>query len=60
MTDHGIRWHLCSVPPTSDEFVNAQKNYYLHTIDCFGPNRCMFESSYPVERLSISYHVLWN
>ncbi len=23
-------------------------------------NRCMFESNYPVDRLSISYHVLWN
>jgi len=38
----------------------VQKEYYLHTIECFGPNRCMFESNYPVDRLSISYHVLWN
>ncbi|MBT6501088.1 MAG: amidohydrolase family protein, partial [Deltaproteobacteria bacterium] len=34
--------------------------YYLHTIDCFGPERCMFESNFPVDRCSISYHVLWN
>jgi predicted TIM-barrel fold metal-dependent hydrolase len=60
MPDNGFGWHLRSVPPTSDEFVNAQKEYYLHTIDCFGTNRCMFESNYPVDRLSISYHVLWN
>ena len=60
MPDNGFGWHLRSLPPTSDEFVNAQKRYYLHTIECFSPNRCMFESNYPVDRLSISYHVLWN
>jgi hypothetical protein len=60
MPDNGLGWHLRSVPPTSDEFVEAQKAYYLHTIECFGPNRCMFESNYPLDRLSISYHVLCN
>jgi predicted TIM-barrel fold metal-dependent hydrolase len=58
--DNGFGWHLRAVPPSSDEFVSAQKDYYLHTIDCFSPNRCMFESNFPVDRLSISYHVVWN
>ncbi|MEC9427372.1 MAG: amidohydrolase family protein, partial [Actinomycetota bacterium] len=30
------------------------------TIDCFGPDRCMFESNFPVDRLSVSYRVLFN
>ncbi len=60
MPDNGFGWHLRAVPPTSDEFVKAQKDYYLHTIECFGPNRCMFESNFPVDRLSISYPVVWN
>ena len=60
MPDNGFGWHLQSVPPTSDEFVKAQKEYYLHTIECFGPKRCMFESNFPVDRLSISYPVVWN
>ena len=47
-------------PPSSDEFVEAQKPYFMHMIECFGPERCMFESNYPVDRLSVSYHVLWN
>ena len=47
-------------PPTSDELVAAQARYYHHAIDCFGPDRCMFESNFPVDRLSISYPVLWN
>src|SRR2546421_12891034 len=33
---------------------------YLYTIDHFGPGRCMFESNFPVDRLSCSYTVLWN
>ena len=60
MPDNGFGWHERAVPPTSDEFVAAQKRYYLHTIECFGPDRCMFESNFPVDKFSISYHVLWN
>ena len=60
MPNNGFGWHLRAVPPTSDEFVNAQEKYYLHAIECFGPNRCMFESNFPVDGLSISYHVVWN
>lgn len=60
MPDNGFGWHQQETPPTSDEFVAAQKRYYLHTIECFGPDRCMFESNFPVDRLSISYQVLWN
>jgi len=60
MPDNGFGWHLRDMPPTSDEFVAAQKRYYLHTIECFGPDRCMFESNFPVDKYSISYQVLWN
>ena len=51
---------VVTCPPPSDEFVEAQARYYHHTIDCFGPERCMFESNFPVDRVSISYPVLWN
>lgn len=60
MPDNGFGWDTAARPPTSDEFVAAQARYYLHTIDCFGPERCMFESNFPVDRLSLSYRVLWN
>ena len=60
MPDNGFGWHDRDLPPTSDEFVEAQGRYYHHTISCFGAERCMFESNFPVDRLSISYHVLWN
>ena len=60
MPDNGFEWHTARRPPTSDEFVAAQRDWYLHTIDCFGPDRCMFESNFPIDRWSLSYGVLWN
>ena len=32
----------------------------MQAIEYFGPDRCMFESNFPVEKVSVSYHVLWN
>lgn len=60
MPDNGFGWHDRETPPSSDEFAEAQRDYYLHTIECFGPDRCMMESNFPVDRWSISYHVLYN
>jgi predicted TIM-barrel fold metal-dependent hydrolase len=60
MPDNGFGWMGRDKPPTSDEFVTAQARYYDHAIACFGADRCMFESNFPVDRLSISYGVLWN
>ena len=34
--------------------------YYLHTIEKFGPERCMFESNFPVDKNSYSCAVIWN
>lgn len=60
MPDNGFGWHTAPRPPTSDEFVAAQGRYYRHTIEQFGPQRCMFESNFPVDRLSLSYRTVWN
>jgi len=60
MPDNGFGWHAAGRPPTSDEFVAAQGRYYQHMIECFGTDRCMFESNFPVDRMSVSYRVLWN
>ena len=60
MPDNGFGWNLAERPPTSAEFLDAQARYYRHTIEAFGPDRCMFESNFPVDRLSLSYVVLWN
>ncbi len=60
MPDNGFAWHTADRPPTSDELVAAHARYYLHAIECFGPDRCMFESNFPIDRFSLSYRVLWN
>jgi predicted TIM-barrel fold metal-dependent hydrolase len=60
MPDNGFGWHTAQRPPTSDEFVAAQARWYLHVIEAFGPDRCMFESNFPVDRLSLSYRTFWN
>jgi L-fuconolactonase len=60
MPPNGFGWHRRDQPASSDEVVAAQRDFYLHTIDCFGADRCMFESNFPVDKLSLSYHVYWN
>ncbi len=60
MPDNGFGWSERDTPATSDELVAAQRRYYLHTIESFGPERCMFESNFPVDKLSIGYHPLYN
>lgn len=56
----GFGWERRAKPPTSDEFVAVYRRYYDHALQCFGPDRCMFESNFPVDKLSLSYDVLWN
>ena len=60
MPDNGFGWSERDRPASSDEFVTAQARYYHHMIDCFGPDRCMFESNFPVDKRSISYNTLYN
>ena len=60
MADNGFGWDRRAEPVTAEEFAAAQREYYLHAIDCFGTERCMFESNFPVEKVSVSYPVLYN
>ncbi len=50
-----------SDPPTSSEALAAEWRPYIETcIEAFGPQRCMFESNFPVDLGSCTYDVLWN
>ena len=60
MAVSGFGWHHNASPPSSEELAKETGDYYLHTIEQFGPRRCMFESNFPVDRVSCSYLVLWN
>ncbi len=56
----GFGWETAQRPPTSDEIVASQADYYHYAIEQFGPERCMFESNFPVDKCALSYPVLWN
>jgi predicted TIM-barrel fold metal-dependent hydrolase len=49
-----------SLPPTSDDLALAWGPYMNECIEVFGPDRCMFESNFPVDKGTTSYVVLWN
>jgi L-fuconolactonase len=60
MNLNGFAWHKRPQPPTSAELAAATQRYYLHAIERFGVERCMFESNFPMDKQSCSYVVLWN
>jgi predicted TIM-barrel fold metal-dependent hydrolase len=50
-----------SNPPAHSEQLAREWGPYIETcIEAFGPNRCMFESNFPVDIGSCTYPVLWN
>ena len=56
----GFDFHKRDKPPGSVELADVLGPYYLFCIERFGPQRCMFESNFPVDKASCSYGVLWN
>ncbi len=61
MPINGYGWHRNpGFSLSSKAFVEAQGDYYRAAIDLFGPGRSMFESNFPVDKVSLSYRVLWN
>jgi predicted TIM-barrel fold metal-dependent hydrolase len=56
----GDGWHRRDRPPSSADLAAAWGDFVRWCIETFGPERCMFESNFPVDRASCSYAVLWN
>ncbi len=56
----GFGWSELEIPPDSVELAEAMLPYFTWCIEKFGVNRCMFESNFPVDKVSYSYNVLWN
>jgi L-fuconolactonase len=48
------------LPPSSETLAAAWRPYVEASIEAFGPERAMFESNFPVDKGSGSYHVYWN
>ena len=60
MTAAGFGWHKRAAPPGSEELAQAMRPYFDACIEMFGPERCMLESNFPMDRASCSYAILWN
>ena len=60
MRVNGFGWHERPDPPTSDDLIATNRRWYEYAIEQFGPQRCMFESNFPVDKSSCTYTVLWN
>lgn len=60
MARYGMRFEERDKPATSDELVATWGDQVRWCIDAFSPQRCMFESNFPVDSESCSYTVLWN
>ena len=56
----GFDWHLRNRPIGSEELAESMAPLMTYCIEQFGPDRCMFESNFPVDKVSYSYTVLFN
>jgi len=56
----GMGWSKRELPPTSEEVVAWWGDDIRYCIDTIGPDRCLFESNFPVDRWCMNYTVLWN
>ena len=57
---YGTGWTTRDAPPGSEEVADHWGDDVRFCIDTFGPDRCMFESNFPVDRQALTYPVLWN
>jgi len=56
----GFDWHARAQPIGSEELAAALAPLMHYCIEQFGPDRCMFESNFPVDKISYSYNVVYN
>ena len=60
MTVFGFGFEHREVPPTGEDLAQAWQPYIMSCIEAFGPDRCLFESNFPVDKQSCSYTAQWN
>jgi predicted TIM-barrel fold metal-dependent hydrolase len=60
MAVYGFGFHKQDALPSSAVLAEAWKPYLETCIEAFGPERGVFESNFPVDKVSCSYHTLWN
>ena len=56
----GFGWHARDIPIGSEELSESMAPWLNYCIEQFGPERCMFESNFPPDKVSFSYNVMYN
>ena len=56
----GYDWATRDIPIGSEELAQTMAPYMHYVIEQFGPNRCMFESNFPPDKVGHSYNILFN
>ena len=56
----GFDWHARTKSIGSEELAASMAPFLTYCIEQFGPHRSMFESNFPVDKVSYSYNVLYN
>ena len=56
----GFDWPTRDTPIGSEELAEAMAPWMNYCIEQFGPERCMFESNFPPDKVSFSYNVMYN
>jgi len=56
----GFDWHTREKPIGSEELAKSMAPLMTYCVEQFGPGRCMFESNFPVDKVSFSHPVLFN
>ncbi|MBT6140242.1 MAG: amidohydrolase family protein [Rhodospirillaceae bacterium] len=60
MVLNGYKFEDQPKPPGSELLADTWRPYFETAIEAFGPDRCMFESNFPVDKVTSSYAVYWN
>lgn len=60
MPRYGFDWYQREQPIGSEELAESMSPLMTHCIEQFGPDRCMFESNFPVDKVAYSYNVMYN
>ena len=56
----GFDWHARDTPASSEDLAESMAPLMNYCIEQFGPERSMFESNFPVDKVSYSYNVMYN
>jgi predicted TIM-barrel fold metal-dependent hydrolase len=60
MPRFGFDWHLRDKPIGSEALAADMAPLLSYCIEQFGPSRCMFESNFPVDKVSFSHGIAFN